>query len=332
MKQDDLNLTSDNSPGDDPSSQVVDHESSLAERIAKWVWRATSLGIVASVFVHIVIALIAGFIVIGGLPPSNGGNGGDAPEIQMALMGEAELDALLGPQVEASTPLAPELEVVTPVESALVDAIVSDVGEEQSGGIATDASELGGGGDISGAGIGGEGIGGSGSGGASFFGVEAQGNRFAYIVDISGSMQGARIIKLQNELAKSIDAMLETSAFIVVPFETDSEPLGKKVAWRDANNAGKSWARNEIAGMVTRGGTQPFPAFQIVFTELRPRPDAIYFMTDGEFDEETVRLIAELNSRLRIPIHCICYASADGEKNLKKIAKDSRGTYTFVPE
>lgn len=315
------------------------HESpqeTLGERIAKWVWRGTIGGVLLSLVIHLLFGVLASLFHIGGLPSGRppGESSGAEAGIQMAILTEGELDAIAGPQVEASTPTAPELEVSTPVESELIDATMSDMGEETGGGpgISSDAGSLGGAGDVAGEGAGGAGVGGSGTGGASFFGVEARGNRFAYIVDVSGSMAGARLTKLQSELVKSVDGLLETSNFIVIPYESAAEPLGKKVAWREANNSGKAWARGEVAQLGAQGGTIPFPAFEMIFEELRPRPDAIYFMTDGEFEEEVVRAIATLNDKARIPIHCICYGSEDGSKNLRLIAKQSRGTYTFVPE
>ena len=316
--------------------QDLTPQETLAERVAKWVWRGTIGGVLLSLVIHLLFGVMASFFHIGGLPSGRppGESGGAETGIQMAILTEGELDAIAGPQIDASTPTAPELEVSTPVESELIDASISDMGEEASGGpgISSDAGALGGAGDVAGEGAGGSGIGGSGSGGASFFGVEARGNRFAYIVDISGSMAGARLTKLQSELVKSTDALLETSTFIIIPYESAAEPLGKKVAWREANNSGKVWARSEIAQLGARGGTIPFPAFEMIYEELRPRPDAIYFMTDGEFEEEVVRAIATLNDKARIPIHCICYGTEDGSKNLRLIAKQSRGTYTFVPE
>lgn len=308
----------------------------LTERIAKWVWRGTVGGLLLSLVIHLLFGVLASFFQIGGMASGRPRGDLSGPEsgIQMALLTEGELDAIAGPQIEASTPTVPELEISTPVESELIDASLSDIGEETSGGlgILSDAGTLGGAGDVAGEGAGGTGIGGSGTGGASFFGVEARGNRFAFIVDISGSMAGARIGKLQTELVKSLDGLLETSTFIIIPYESASEPLGKKVAWREANSSGKAWARSEIVQLTARGGTVPLPAFEMILTELRPRPDAIYFMTDGEFEEEVVRAVATLNDKARIPIHCICYGSEDGSKNLRLIAKQSRGTYTFVPE
>jgi hypothetical protein len=73
----------------------------------------------------------------------------------------------------------------------------------------------------------------------------------------------------------------------------------------------------------------PFPAFEVVFS-LRPRPDAIYFMTDGQFEPSVAVELARLNVEDRIPIHCICFVSKEAEALMKKIAEDSGGTYTYV--
>lgn len=300
----------------------------LGERIARWVWRATSVGLALSLVVHAVGLLLAALVPLGGIAGARGTETADGGAIEMAILSEGELDALLGPSAEAPTPVVPELDVPTPVDPSLLASEVTDSGEV-SGGLPQDVGEIGGAGDISG---GGDGLGGSGSGGASFFGVEARGNRFAFVVDVSGSMGGARLERLRGELITAVDTLLENSSYIIVPYSDSASVLGDKVEWREASVSGKRFARTEIAGMASSGGTIPLPAFVLLFETLRPRPDAIYFMTDGEFDEETVTRIGEMNRRLRIPIHCICYGSRDGEKNLQQIAKDSRGTYTFVPE
>ncbi|MFA6047119.1 MAG: VWA domain-containing protein, partial [Phycisphaerales bacterium] len=189
---------------------------------------------------------------------------------------------------------------------------------------------LAGGGDVGG----GEGLGlggsGGGGGGASFFGREAQGNRFAYIVDVSSSMEGGRIQSLQRELDRSIDGLLETSEFQVVQYSTDSQVVTEKDSWNQASPAGKRSAHARIGLMVANGSTNPLPAFEIIF-RMRPRPDAIYFLTDGEFPDDIAEKITTLNRQLKIPIHCICLESQEGELRMKQIAKVSRGTYTYVP-
>jgi len=176
--------------------------------------------------------------------------------------------------------------------------------------------------------------GGGGGGGASFFGVEAQGNRFAYIVDVSGSMSvGGKLEALQKELTQSVNQLLETSSIAIVPFSSQVEVLGStsgKASWVDASDRNKSGVVRNVATLRANGGTNPAPAFVLVLG-MKPRPDAIYFMTDGEFPEEAASQIMALNSELKVPIHCICFVSDGSADMMKVIAQKSGGTYTFVP-
>ena len=64
---------------------------------------------------------------------------------------------------------------------------------------------------------------------------------------------------------------------------------------------------------------------------MRQRPDAIYFMTDGEFNDLMPDIERE-NARARVPIHCICLGSTTGEPAMKAIAERTKGSYKFVPE
>lgn len=297
------------------------------EWVRHWAKWGPPAAFVISLVVHLAGIGLARYVLVGGY--GGGGGGEAAAPVEMAIMTQVELDALVGdPGVDLSTPAVPEMDVQTPAVSDLMTASIGgDLGGEESlGGVGSS----GGGGDV-GEGLGGIGSGGGGGGGgARFFGVEAQGNRFAYIVDTSGSMDGARITSLKQELKESVGRLLESSQFLIVPFSTDASYLGGRGAWTDADNKGKKWAEGEIGVMRADGGTNPLPGFKIVFS-MRPRPDAIYFMTDGEFDSSVVDELSVMNRTLHIPIHCICFGSAAGEGLMKQIAKQSKGTYTYVP-
>ncbi|MBK7404758.1 MAG: hypothetical protein IPJ41_09020 [Phycisphaerales bacterium] len=172
---------------------------------------------------------------------------------------------------------------------------------------------------------------GSGSGSASFFGVEATGSRFVYIVDVSGSMSiGGKLEALQRELVKSLEGLLESADFLVVPYSSSAGALDGRLAWIDADERGKRFARRGVSKFTSGGGTNPSPAFQLAFA-MRPPPDAIYFMTDGEFDDEVVSEVASLNAEYKVPIHCIALVSRESELRLRRIASQSGGTYTYIP-
>jgi hypothetical protein len=172
---------------------------------------------------------------------------------------------------------------------------------------------------------------------ATFFGVAASGKRFAYVCDISGSMdkpagdgRARRIDVLKSELVTSLNGLADNAQYFICLFSDDAAILDDQVAWIDATGEGKQWASDRMKQVEAEGDTRPLRAFQVVLS-LDPKPDAIYFMTDGEFERNYVREIARLNEQYHVPIHCITFVSRKGERLMERIAEDSGGTYTHVP-
>lgn len=307
----------------DDSDQPVEDASTFMHHVRVWTPRALTAGIVVSLFVHLMMLAIAGQIRFS--RAQTGGAGPLTKTVEMAIATETELaeiekqilDAEPPPVPDVPTPELPSLEVMDvpggDEATSLIDS--ADLGAEVGAGDV-------GGGDL--------GVGGSGGGAASFFGVEARGTRFAYIVDISGSMAiSGKIDLLRQELVRSLDALLENAEFLVVLYNSDASPLGGRDRWVEASPAGKRWARSALANVKAQGGTNPMPGFELVFSR-RPRPDAIYFMTDGEFDPDIAREIMRLNSDVRIPIHCITFVNRDAEELMRRIATHSGGSYNHV--
>lgn len=173
-------------------------------------------------------------------------------------------------------------------------------------------------------------------GSAEFLGLTASGTRFAFILDISGSMDAGvgfgtakRIDGLKAELGKSLEGLQPNACFFVALFSSNAVPMGGRTEWVGATDAGKAWARRTVPLIAADGATEPMPAFKMVFT-LRPKPDAIYFLTDGEFNPEYANQIARLNAEYRIPIHCITFFSRDGEATMRRIAEESGGSFAHV--
>lgn len=115
----------------------------------------------------------------------------------------------------------------------------------------------------------------------TFFGQQASGRRFAFILDMSGSMAGTRWETCTRELVTSLQALSTQAQFFVVLFSSSTaEPPGQS-GWMDvtADNVGAviKWVSN----IHPDGGTYPAPAFKRVFS-LGGKPDAVYFLTDGE--------------------------------------------------
>lgn len=288
----------------------------------RWAGVSGMAGIVISVAVHFVLLGVAALVVLAS--SSDDGRTAGAP-VQFAVLTESELAEIAGGSLDADAPEVPD---APPSELPEIDITLPDaIGLEA---IRESLQSVGGGtgaGDIST----GSGLGGAGGGaGVAFFGVEATGSRFAYIIDVSGSMAiGGRMDAMRAELLRSVSSLLENHSFMVVPFSSDAAPLGGRNGWIDATDRGKSWARRAVMELIPNGGTNPSPGFFYVFSQ-RPRPDAIYFLTDGEFAPSVAAEIEGLNASHDVPIHCIAFGTREPEAVMRRIAQRSGGTYTYI--
>ncbi len=310
----------------EPNTGSAEAAVPFEERLIRWLRRATVVGFAVSILVHLLGWFIAAHMSVGR-------GEGNAPAampgaVEFAIMSEAELAEL---QQQASlsydSPSVPELAPETLPE---VEAIDMPTEAEITGSLSELVpADLGvGAGDVEQSA--GMGEGGSGSGSASFFGVEATGSRFVYIVDTSGSMAvGGKLAALQRELVKSIEGLLEAADFLIITYNDSATPLEGRQSWINADDRGKRFARRGVSKLGSGGGTQPSPAFALAFA-MRPPPEAIYFMTDGEFSEEVANDILALNAEYKVPIHCIAFVSRNSEDLMRRIASQSGGTYTFV--
>lgn len=302
----------------------------LSRVIIRWATRATVVGTTLSVIVHIVFLVVGWFVHVGG--GYGGGRGGPDAPVEVAYMSGVELAALGETPLDTTTPAIDTGDTT--------DGIQVDIADAPGGAGLPDVGDLGAIGDgLGGAGTGlgiGVGSGAGGTGGSTaFFGVEARGSRFVYIVDVSGSMEGAKLGTLKKELINSLEKLTDGSHFVVYFFASETFSLfartdGARERWINATSKEKERAERVIMDIASGGGTVPAPAFVKAFT-LSPKPDAIYFMTDGLFDAELADRVVRMNREGRtIPIHCIAFGDRSSEGLMRRIARESEGTYTFV--
>ncbi len=309
----------------DDAMESVEHTPSLAERIVPFLRKASIVGLSISLLVHIFIAVISYFVSFDRSRAATAEAYDDG--FEFAMMTEEELSELQDSALVLEDPSVPEVSVPEVLDQELLDS--PDAAE--LAGVFDDIEDFGpmtGGGDIGdGSAIG---TGGAGSGGANFFGVEAQGNRFAYIVDVSGSMAyGGKMEATKVALMKSVDGLNRSAEYLIVLYSGNSWPLGGRAEWKEASDRTKQNSRRLIARINPNGSTNPSPAFMDVF-DVRPRPDAIYFMTDGEFPAQVATEVASMNDDHDIPIHCITFVSRQAEDVMREIARRSGGSYTHV--
>jgi hypothetical protein len=168
-------------------------------------------------------------------------------------------------------------------------------------------------------------------GGGSFFGIRADGRRFVYVVDCSGSMNGQPFERATAELLSSLANLAESQQFFVILFSTDSYPMFHPTASPEFLNATddalkrvKTWLREFSEGGA---GTEPEPS---LVQALSLNPDAVFFLSDGAVPNSTADTVRTANPK-KVPVHAIGFTNRAGETVLKQIAHENRGRYRFVP-
>lgn len=294
-----------------------------------WWENALLQGLVFSLFLHMTLGVVAAWVSLRVPEPTGIG---DSPVVELASMEGSSLSDLPSVPMTGS-----ELTVasISQEQEFRITDLSSPFTVSGDAGTGAGLEALGGAGSGHGAGDGsGDGLGGAG-GEARFFGVEARGSRFAFVVDVSGSMMDeSKIGALRAALIESIEGMLDSASFCVILYSSTAMPLmGDR--WCRATEENKQAARRNVLQVVPSGSTNPLPAFVGVF-ELKPRPDVIYFMTDGVFPPEVegeLPTFIEQQNRgddIRVAVHCITFADRGAEKLMRRIARQSGGSYTHV--
>lgn len=178
--------------------------------------------------------------------------------------------------------------------------------------------------------------------GGSFFGIEADGHEFVYIVDMSGSMRGRRYRRATSELVRSVRGLRESQRFYVLLFSNNTvQMFGKSqshpetIPATEENKANlESWLQTAYRG----GGTDPRDSLRVA---LRMRPSAIFMLSDGEFDTPAKSKKSLLGNNVdafsviaaateQTPVHAIAFEDERSRANMKRIASMTNGTYRFT--
>ncbi|MBL9141094.1 MAG: hypothetical protein JNK53_04445 [Phycisphaerae bacterium] len=179
--------------------------------------------------------------------------------------------------------------------------------------------------------LGGGGGGGGLSGGAgstTFFGIGGTGQRFAYIVDKSGSM-GPHMEEAKAELRKSIAALPDYASVYVIFFDS-GDPFHFSDKWERVRGSTLARLQRWLREVGPSGGTEPTRAFRRVF-QLDSRPDVIFFLSDGEIPPESVDEIRRMNATGRkVTVNSIAFGDDAGGARLRQVAQEAGGEYRHV--
>ena len=173
------------------------------------------------------------------------------------------------------------------------------------------------------------------------FGTSGKGMKFMYVFDRSDSMYGRRLQRAKEELVRSLDSLGEFHQFNIIFYNgVDSGTLWRPGPPRKlvfATPSNKESAVRYISGITAEGGTRHFAPLQ---EAIAHRPDVIFFLTDGEAQDDLspaqLREIERINNRVGrgVQINVIQFISGGATNfpstSLQQLAADNHGQYICV--
>ncbi len=189
------------------------------------------------------------------------------------------------------------------------------------------------------------GSGGTGIGHAGIWDLRIRANKIAYVVDFSGSILVA-VDDLKRELKRSVGRLQPSQSFNVIVFYSAGGGRDERVrtegfesklvpATQEATRDFFTW----IDRKAPKGVTEPLPAIR---QALALNPEAVFFFSDGYFDDEVVDEITRANRLARASIHCLVFdemllqdtsgmpRETEGVRRLKRVAEANRGKVKVV--
>lgn len=191
---------------------------------------------------------------------------------------------------------------------------------------------------------------------SSFMGVQSQANRIAFIIDYSASMRGKDKV-MRDELDAAVNKLPPAGEVCLIFFSGPSWLAGE-----DAKKIHNNWQGDQKKGWKPAPGFKPTKpkwvpvtpttkkklskaiwttpltfgsvwdnSYRWALTMLNPKPDVIYFMTDGAAPDGLKGMEIIRQHRGRTKIYTIAYGTPDRAKiPLKEIADMTGGKFKFV--
>ena len=190
---------------------------------------------------------------------------------------------------------------------------------------------------------------------SNFMGVKSKANKILFIIDYSASMRGRDKV-MRSELSKAIEKLPAVGSVAVIFF---SGPTW--VAGEDANALHKNWSGTNNGGWKPNDGYKPVRPKWLPVTPsnkkklikavydtpltfgtvwdnsfdwafyMNPKPDVIYFMTDGNANKNLQGMEIIKQKKGRTKIYTIGYGAPAGAKApLEEIAAMTGGKSKFV--
>lgn len=171
----------------------------------------------------------------------------------------------------------------------------------------------------------------------SVYGLQAEGTKFLYVFDRSGSMSGYGGRPLRSakaELIASLNDLDRTHQFQIIFYNEDPQvfrPDGRSPRLVFGDEQGRTLAQRFVGSIIAAGGTRHM---QPLVMALAMRPDVIFFLTDAEepkLSGEELQRIRRLNKGTMIHAIEFGFGPSTGEDNfLMQLARQNGGQHAYV--
>ena len=151
-----------------------------------------------------------------------------------------------------------------------------------------------------------------------------------FVIDTSGSMDGASIVQAKKALKLAIQRLDPKDRFNVIRFDSATFALFREP--RPATDEAKATAAEAVAALDASGGTRMAPAIELALGGSAPQGflRQVIFITDGAVDNER-QLFGIVDRRLgRSRLFTVGIGSAPNSYFMVKAAEVGRGTYTTI--
>jgi len=162
---------------------------------------------------------------------------------------------------------------------------------------------------------------------SSAFGKQkAAPKRIVFVIDRSGSMEGAPIAQARQAVEACLGALSEQDTFGLVAFDSDVECLAEKLM--DGGVASREAARKFLDTVDARGGTELAEGFLVAAKMLGRDGGDVLVLTDGQVSGTETILGKARAAGIRI--HCLGIGSASQDRFLTLLARETGGVSRFL--
>ncbi|MDR2642760.1 MAG: VWA domain-containing protein [Planctomycetaceae bacterium] len=168
------------------------------------------------------------------------------------------------------------------------------------------------------------------------FGTAAEGNNFVFVFDKSGSMNergGISFRAAKAELLRNIQELNNEKCKFNIIFYNDGLNQWNDKGMLEATELNCRQAIIFVQSEVARGGTKHF---EPLVAAIRQKPDAIFFLTDGDDNDAMTQMqlneIKRINQINKVRINIIQFGVGKYRTSefLKQLAKDNNGLYSYI--